>query len=200
MGATSGPGSVVNKVKAAPLSGIGRHNPAKQNQSPPIFVNRHFVFGDFLPVNSQKNDTDMRHRPTGNLRPSDRKLMTGGPFARPGGKPQRRTVNSLIPSSSRRIKVHIDATTADVHAECIKCVPTDPGNQNRTLHTGPSRNLELGCSFEVGLAASMSELRRNVRIARLRGQGHAGDEQQRYRICTGQPAAGTIISRECRPA
>src|SRR5438067_5858149 len=87
MGATSGPGSVVNNVKASPPSGIGRHSPAKQNQSSPIFVNFHFVFGDFVPVNSKKCDAGIRHRPTGNRRPSERKLMMGAPFGRAGGKP-----------------------------------------------------------------------------------------------------------------
>jgi hypothetical protein len=31
-------------------SGIGRHNPAKQNQSSPVLVNFHFDFGGFAPV------------------------------------------------------------------------------------------------------------------------------------------------------
>jgi hypothetical protein len=35
-------------------SGIGRQRPAKQNQSSPAFVNFHFDFGDFVPVNSKK--------------------------------------------------------------------------------------------------------------------------------------------------
>src|ERR1044072_4071115 len=100
MGATSGPGSVVSSVKASPPSGIGRHSPAKQNQSSPAFVNFHFDFGDLVPVNSKKCDAGTRQRPTGNRRRSDRKLMTGAPFGRAGGKPQRSTLNSLVPSSS----------------------------------------------------------------------------------------------------
>src|SRR3954454_22548654 len=103
MGATSGPGSVVSSVNASPPWGIGRHSPAKQNQSSPAFVNFHFVFGDFAPVNSKKCDAGIRHRPTGNRRPSDRKLMTGAPFGRAGGKPQGRRAKSLVPSSSRRM-------------------------------------------------------------------------------------------------
>src|SRR5881227_1472815 len=47
MGATSGPGAVVSSVNASPPWGIGRHSPAKQNQSSPAFVNFHFCFGDF---------------------------------------------------------------------------------------------------------------------------------------------------------
>src|ERR1700685_300461 len=47
IGSTSGPGVVVSRVKAAPLSGMGRQSPAKQNQSSPAFVNFHFDFGDF---------------------------------------------------------------------------------------------------------------------------------------------------------
>src|SRR6516162_6767202 len=78
MGATSGPGSVVRSVKASPApSGIGRHRPAKQNQSSPTLVNFHFDFGDLLPVNSKKCDTGMRQRPFGKRRPSERKLMIG---------------------------------------------------------------------------------------------------------------------------
>src|SRR5271169_6264596 len=90
MGATSGPGSVVNSVNASPPSGIGRHKPAKQNQSSPLLVNFHFDFGDFAPVNSKKCEAGIRQRPFGNRRPSERKLMTGAPFGRAGGKPQRK--------------------------------------------------------------------------------------------------------------
>src|SRR5436190_4853997 len=103
MGATSGPGALVSRVKASPPSGIGRHRPAKQNQSSPAFVNFHFVFGDFFSVNSKKCDAGMRHRPTGNRRPSERKLMMGAPFGRAGGKPHRNSANSLVPPSGRRI-------------------------------------------------------------------------------------------------
>src|SRR6266567_5443774 len=103
MGATSGPGSVVSSVKAAPPSGIGRHRPAKQNQSSPTLVNFHLVFGDLVPVNSKKCDAGTRQRPIGKRRPSERKLITGGPFGRAGGKPHRNSVNSFVPSSSRRI-------------------------------------------------------------------------------------------------
>src|SRR5438270_11513565 len=103
MRATSGPGSVVNNVKASPPWGIGRHSPAKQNQFSPTFVNFHFVFGDLAPVNSKKCDAGIRHRPTGKRRPSERKLMMGAPFGRAGGKPHRSSANSFVPSSSRRI-------------------------------------------------------------------------------------------------
>jgi hypothetical protein len=82
MGATSGPGAVVRNVNASPLSGIGRHNPAKQNQSSPSFVNFHFCFGDSVPVNSKKCDAGIRQRPTGNRRSSERKLMMGAPLDR----------------------------------------------------------------------------------------------------------------------
>src|SRR6202047_906706 len=67
IGATSGLGSVVSSVKASPPVAMGRHRPAKQNQSSPAFVNFHFVFGDFVPVNSKKCDAGTRHRPTGEL-------------------------------------------------------------------------------------------------------------------------------------
>src|SRR5437763_13394168 len=103
MGATAGPGSVVSSVNASPRSGIGRHSPAKQNQSSPTFVNFHFVFGDFVPVNSKKNDAGIRHRPTGKRRPSERKYMTGAPLGRAGGKPHRKSENSFVPSSRRRM-------------------------------------------------------------------------------------------------
>src|SRR3979409_2536698 len=102
MGATSGLGSVVSSVKASPPCGISRHTPAKQNQSSPALMNFHFVLGDFVPVNSKKCDAGTRQRPTGNRRPSERKLMTGAPFGRPGGKPHLSSANSLVPSSRRR--------------------------------------------------------------------------------------------------
>ena len=101
IGATSGPGAVVSRVKAAPRSGMGRQSPAKQNQSSPAFVNFHFDFGDFLPVNSKKCDAGTRQRPTGKRLPSERKLMIGGPLGFAGGKPQRKTENSNEPSSRR---------------------------------------------------------------------------------------------------
>src|SRR6059058_3529001 len=103
MGATSGPGAVVSKVNASPPSGIDRHRPAKQNQSSPAFVNFHFVFGDFFSVNSKKCEAGMRQRPTGNRRPSERKLMMGAALGRAGGKPHRNSANSFVPSASRRI-------------------------------------------------------------------------------------------------
>ena len=34
-------------------SDMGRHSPASQNQSSPIFMNLHFDFGGFRPVNSK---------------------------------------------------------------------------------------------------------------------------------------------------
>ena len=89
-------------MKAAPPSGIGRQRPAKQNQSSPALVNFHFVFGDLVPVNSKKCDAGIRQRPFGKRRPSERKLMTGGPFGLAGGKPQRSCTNSS-PSSGRRM-------------------------------------------------------------------------------------------------
>jgi hypothetical protein len=85
MGATSGPGSVVRSVKASPApSGIGRQRPAKQNQSSPGFVNFHFDFGDFVPVNSKKCDAGMRQRPFGNrllipaMSPGHSEIMSRG--------------------------------------------------------------------------------------------------------------------------
>jgi hypothetical protein len=101
MGATSGPGSVVSSVKASAPSGIGRHRSAKQNQSPPAFVNFHFDFGDFVPVNSKKCDAGIRQRPFGKRRPSERKLMTGVRFGRAGGKPQRSRRSSTPPAAFR---------------------------------------------------------------------------------------------------
>src|SRR5712671_1695661 len=102
IGATSGLGSVVSSVKASPPAVTGRHRPAKQNQSSLAFVNFHFVFGDFVPVNSKKCDAGTRHRPTENRRPSERKLITGAPLGRAGGKPHRNSKNSFVPSASRR--------------------------------------------------------------------------------------------------
>ena len=50
MGATSGPGLRRQHREGGPApSGIGRHSPAKQNQSSPALVNLHFDFGDFPP-------------------------------------------------------------------------------------------------------------------------------------------------------
>src|ERR1043165_10093762 len=101
MGATSGPGVVVSSVNASPPSGIGRHSPAKQNQSSPALVNFHLVFGDLVPVNSKKCDAGTRHRPTGNRRRSERKLMIGAPFGRAGGGPQELPLDSFVlPSTS----------------------------------------------------------------------------------------------------
>src|ERR1051326_6858704 len=103
MGATSGPGAVVSNVNASPPSGIGRHSPAKQNQSSPAFVNFHFAFGDLVPVNSKKCEAGVRHRPTGNRRPSERKLMMGAPFGQAGGKPHRNSTNSFVDRKSTRL-------------------------------------------------------------------------------------------------
>jgi hypothetical protein len=75
IGATSGLGSVVSSVNASPPATMGRHRPAKQNESSSAFVNFHFVFGDFVPVNSKKCDAGTRHRPTGNRRPSGHCLV-----------------------------------------------------------------------------------------------------------------------------
>jgi hypothetical protein len=84
------PGWVVRIVNASPAPlGIGRHKPAKQNQSSPVLVNFHFDFGGLAPVNSKKCDAGIRQRPFGNRRPSERKLITGAPLGRAGGKPQR---------------------------------------------------------------------------------------------------------------
>ena len=104
IGATSGPGPVVRSVKLAGTSPCaGRHNPAKQNQSSPALVNRHFDLGDFVPVNSKKCEAGTRHRPLKKRRPSDLKLITGGAFARPGGKPHRSCASST-PSAWRRTR------------------------------------------------------------------------------------------------
>ena len=95
IGAISGPGSVVRSVKLSGTSPCaGRHNPAKQNQSFPALVNRHFDFGDFVPVNSKKCEAGTRHRPLEKRRPSDLKLITGGAFARSGRKPHRSCASS----------------------------------------------------------------------------------------------------------
>jgi hypothetical protein len=40
-------------------------------------------------VNSKKCDAGVRQRPFGNRRPSEPKLITGGPLALAGGNPQR---------------------------------------------------------------------------------------------------------------
>src|ERR1700751_977745 len=82
---------------------MGRHSPAKQNQSSPALVNFHFDLGDFVPVNSKKFEAGIRQRPFGKRRPSDRKLITGAPLGRAGGKPHRSSANALVPSSSRRM-------------------------------------------------------------------------------------------------
>jgi hypothetical protein len=77
-----GPGLGCEQGEGVPCpSGIGRQRPAKQNQSSPAFVNFHFDFGAFAPVNSKKCEAGMRQRPFGNRRPSERKLMIGAPFA-----------------------------------------------------------------------------------------------------------------------
>jgi hypothetical protein len=45
-----GTGLVVRSVEASPRpSGMGRHRPAKQNQSSLALVNFHFDFGDWKP-------------------------------------------------------------------------------------------------------------------------------------------------------
>jgi hypothetical protein len=103
IGATSGPGSVVRRVKASPLTpSPSRHSPAKQNHSSLGLVNCHFDFGDFAPVNSKKWLAGMRHRPFGKRRFSERKLMTAGAFGRAAGKPHLSCANSLC-SPTRRI-------------------------------------------------------------------------------------------------
>jgi hypothetical protein len=40
------------QMNAAPSSGMGRQRPARQNHGSPTFVNFHFDFRDFVPVNS----------------------------------------------------------------------------------------------------------------------------------------------------
>ncbi len=52
---------MVNASGVSPLA--GRHSPAKQNQSSPALVNRHFDFGDLAPLNSKKCDAGTRQRP-----------------------------------------------------------------------------------------------------------------------------------------
>ena len=102
IGATSAPGSVVRSVKLSGASPCAdRHNPAKQNQSSPVLVNRHLDFGDSVPVNSKKCEAGTRQRPLAKRRPSERKLMTGGAFGRPAGNPQRNCASST-PSAWRR--------------------------------------------------------------------------------------------------
>ena len=103
IGTTPGPGSVVNRVKASGTpSAPGRQIPAKQNHASPARVNRHFDFGDLLPVNSKKCDAGTRQRPGPNRRPSLRKLMTGGALGRLGAKPQRSWASST-PFLARRM-------------------------------------------------------------------------------------------------
>jgi hypothetical protein len=60
--------------------------------------NFHLDLGDLVPVNSKKCDAGTRQRPTGKRLPSDRKLTTGAPLGFAGGKPQRNTANSFVPS------------------------------------------------------------------------------------------------------
>src|ERR1700722_248067 len=102
MGATSG--RVVRRVKASPASpGVGRQRPAKQNHSSPTLENFYLDLGDLVPVNSKKCDAGTRQRPAGKRLLSDRKLITGAPLGFAGGKPQRNTANSFVPSSRRRM-------------------------------------------------------------------------------------------------
>jgi hypothetical protein len=57
-------GRKLSRVNASPApSGIGRHRPAKQNQSSPAF----FDFGDLVPVNSKKCDAGARQLPFGKV-------------------------------------------------------------------------------------------------------------------------------------
>src|SRR5205807_7585465 len=97
-----GPGSVVRSVNASPEpSAIGRHRPAIQNHSSSFLENFHLLFGDLVPVNSKKCDAGTRQRPAGNRRPSERKLMIGGPLGFGGGKPHRSCTSSTPPSRRR---------------------------------------------------------------------------------------------------
>jgi hypothetical protein len=83
-------------VNASPApSGIGRHKPAKQNQSSPVLVNFHFDFGGFVPVNSKKCDAGIRPRRFGNPRPSERKLITGARFGLAGDDRDRQHLRGL---------------------------------------------------------------------------------------------------------
>jgi hypothetical protein len=77
----------MSSVAAPPPSAIGRHNPAKQDQSSPALVNFHFDFGGFAPVNSKKWKAGIRKRPFGKRGLSQRKLMTGAPLGGVGGNP-----------------------------------------------------------------------------------------------------------------
>jgi hypothetical protein len=83
-------------VNASPApSGIGRHKPAKQNQSSPVLVNFHFDFGGFVPVNSKECDAGIRPRRFGNPRPSERKLITGARFGLAGDDRDRQHLRGL---------------------------------------------------------------------------------------------------------
>ena len=63
------------------------HRPAIAVIGDPPRANRCFAFGYFLPVNSKKADAGMRQRLLlAKCRPSDRKLKTGTPPGRAGGK------------------------------------------------------------------------------------------------------------------
>jgi hypothetical protein len=66
-------------VNASPApSGIGRHKPAKQNQSSPALVNFHFDFGDLLPVNSKKCDAGNEAAPFREAPPFGAEIDDGG--------------------------------------------------------------------------------------------------------------------------
>ena len=55
-----------------------------------------FTAADNAFTRIDKCDAGTRHRPTGNRRPSERKLITGGPLGRAGGKPHRNSENSFV--------------------------------------------------------------------------------------------------------
>src|SRR4051812_32976746 len=99
MGATSGPGAMVSSVNASPPCGIGRHSPAKQNQSSPAFVNFHFVFGDFVPVNSKKceaGDQTAANRKTSPLGSEIDDRRTFGPCRREAPTQLRKLVRAVF--------------------------------------------------------------------------------------------------------
>jgi hypothetical protein len=87
-------GSDVRSRRCRQLVNVGGWLPCASLQSPAIAVigdpfkaNRCLALGYFLPVNSKNAEAGMRHRLLlAKCRPSERKLKTGAPPGRPGGK------------------------------------------------------------------------------------------------------------------
>ena len=104
-------------------------------------MNFHFDFGVVLPVNSNKNDAGTRQRPTGKRLPSDLKLITGAPLGFAGGKPQRNTANSFVPSSRRHDRRRIGARCRRaLHRANFDRRPEFPVQAGVTLRADASAN------------------------------------------------------------